>query len=288
MATITKPISLNAINAEVSSVDSGSLVTLSGNATSGSDPADGAPFGMLEFNNYSHFNGPLGTMSMSDAFRRNSKGTNDVVQTNTSSIGNAYAVEKNGNQTQNLTLSITEVHVLIRTLQPSSGSYSLAFSFSGDTSNDNNVISSASGSNSSLPLNGASSGFNVIDGITTSQISGLQLNMVSSHSTAGGGFGQVALISYLSQTPNYKTGSGSGLYFAANSFQNIGFPGNVGGSIHYGYTFSVVHRGECRSHSLTTTQVITPTLRKSGHDDQIVCKMSGTNYGHDNWSGLCP
>ena len=41
-------ISMTAINTEVTSVDSLSLKTLSDNATSGSDPNDGAPYGMSE------------------------------------------------------------------------------------------------------------------------------------------------------------------------------------------------------------------------------------------------
>ena len=47
-------ISMAAINTEVTSVNSHSLKTLSDNATSGSDPADGAPYGMGEFSGYTH------------------------------------------------------------------------------------------------------------------------------------------------------------------------------------------------------------------------------------------
>ena len=47
-------ISMKAINTEVTSVDSHSLETLSNNATSGSDPADGAQYGMKEFSGYTH------------------------------------------------------------------------------------------------------------------------------------------------------------------------------------------------------------------------------------------
>ncbi len=48
------PISLNAINTEVASVDSGSLVTLSQNAIEGLSTLNEAPYAMSEFNNYTH------------------------------------------------------------------------------------------------------------------------------------------------------------------------------------------------------------------------------------------
>jgi hypothetical protein len=47
-------ISMKAINTEVTSVDSHSLETLSNNATAGSDPADGAQYGVKEFSGYTH------------------------------------------------------------------------------------------------------------------------------------------------------------------------------------------------------------------------------------------
>jgi hypothetical protein len=47
-------ISMKAINTEVTSVDSHSLQTLSNNATAGSDPADGAQYGVKEFSGYTH------------------------------------------------------------------------------------------------------------------------------------------------------------------------------------------------------------------------------------------
>ena len=47
-------VSISAINTEVDTVSSNSLKTLSDNAKSGSDPADGAPYGMGEFRGYSH------------------------------------------------------------------------------------------------------------------------------------------------------------------------------------------------------------------------------------------
>ena len=50
----TTNVSMAAINTEVGSVNSHSLKTLSDNATSGSDPADGAPYGMGEFRGYIH------------------------------------------------------------------------------------------------------------------------------------------------------------------------------------------------------------------------------------------
>ena len=55
MATIpSSNISISAINTEVDTVSSTSLTTLSNNAKSGSDPADGAPYGMGEFAGYNH------------------------------------------------------------------------------------------------------------------------------------------------------------------------------------------------------------------------------------------
>ena len=52
-------ISISSINTENSSTTSNSLKTLSDTATSGTDPADGAPYAMSEFSGYSHasFNG---------------------------------------------------------------------------------------------------------------------------------------------------------------------------------------------------------------------------------------
>ena len=47
-------VSISAINTEVDTVSSNSLKTLSDNAKSGSDPKDGAPYGMGEFRGYSH------------------------------------------------------------------------------------------------------------------------------------------------------------------------------------------------------------------------------------------
>lgn len=58
MATIPQTnVSMAAINTEVSGVNSYSLKTLSDNATSGSSPKDGAPYGMGEFRGYEHFSG---------------------------------------------------------------------------------------------------------------------------------------------------------------------------------------------------------------------------------------
>jgi hypothetical protein len=48
------PISLNAINTEVASVDSGSLVTLSQNANEGLSTLNEAPYAMSEFDDYTH------------------------------------------------------------------------------------------------------------------------------------------------------------------------------------------------------------------------------------------
>ena len=60
----TTNISMGAINTEVTSTNSHSLKTLSDNATSGSDPADGAPYGMGEFSSYTHaIPYPAATMS---------------------------------------------------------------------------------------------------------------------------------------------------------------------------------------------------------------------------------
>jgi len=47
-------VSISAINAEVDTVSSNSLKTLSEAAKTGSDPKDGAPFGMGEFRGYNH------------------------------------------------------------------------------------------------------------------------------------------------------------------------------------------------------------------------------------------
>jgi len=47
-------ISISGINTENTSTTSNSLKTLSDTARSGTNPADGAPFGMSEFQNYSH------------------------------------------------------------------------------------------------------------------------------------------------------------------------------------------------------------------------------------------
>ena len=58
MATIPQTdVSMDAINTEVSSVNSHSLKILSDNATTGSDPKDGAPYAMGEFRGYVHFSG---------------------------------------------------------------------------------------------------------------------------------------------------------------------------------------------------------------------------------------
>ena len=55
MATIpSSNISISAINTEVDTVSSTSLKTLSDAAKSGSDPKDGAPYGMGEFAGYNH------------------------------------------------------------------------------------------------------------------------------------------------------------------------------------------------------------------------------------------
>lgn len=51
---ISYPISLSAINAEVDSVNSGSLTTLSTNAIEGLSTLNESPYAMSEFNNYSH------------------------------------------------------------------------------------------------------------------------------------------------------------------------------------------------------------------------------------------
>ena len=47
-------VSISAINTEVDTVSSNSLKTLSDAAKTGSDPKDGAPYGMGEFRGYSH------------------------------------------------------------------------------------------------------------------------------------------------------------------------------------------------------------------------------------------
>tara|TARA_B100001094_G_scaffold153419_1_gene148466 strand:+ start:12632 stop:13111 length:480 start_codon:yes stop_codon:yes gene_type:complete len=55
MATIPQTnVSISAINTEVDTVSSNSLKTLSDAAKSGSDPKDGAPYGMGEFRGYDH------------------------------------------------------------------------------------------------------------------------------------------------------------------------------------------------------------------------------------------
>jgi hypothetical protein len=51
---ISYPISLVAINAEVDSVNSGSLTSLSTNAIEGLSTLNESPYAMSEFNNYSH------------------------------------------------------------------------------------------------------------------------------------------------------------------------------------------------------------------------------------------
>lgn len=51
---ISYPISLVAINAEVDSVNSNSLTTLSQNAVEGLSTLNESPYAMSEFNNYSH------------------------------------------------------------------------------------------------------------------------------------------------------------------------------------------------------------------------------------------
>ena len=48
------PISISAINTENTSTTSNSLKILSDTARTGTDPADGAPYGMGEFSEYSH------------------------------------------------------------------------------------------------------------------------------------------------------------------------------------------------------------------------------------------
>ena len=52
----TTNVSMAAINTEVGSVNSNSLKTLSDNATAGTDPSDGTPYGMGEFRGYTHIN----------------------------------------------------------------------------------------------------------------------------------------------------------------------------------------------------------------------------------------
>lgn len=47
-------VSISAINTEIDTVSSNSLKTLSDSAKTGSDPKDGAPYGMGEFRGYSH------------------------------------------------------------------------------------------------------------------------------------------------------------------------------------------------------------------------------------------
>lgn len=47
-------VSISAINTEIDTVSSNSLKTLSDAAKTGSDPKDGAPYGMGEFRGYSH------------------------------------------------------------------------------------------------------------------------------------------------------------------------------------------------------------------------------------------
>ena len=55
MATIPQTnVSISAINTEVDTVSSTSLKTLSDAAKAGSDPKDGAPYGMGEFRGYDH------------------------------------------------------------------------------------------------------------------------------------------------------------------------------------------------------------------------------------------
>lgn len=55
MATIPQTnVSISAINTEVDTVSSNSLKTLSDAAKTGSDPKDGAPYGMGEFRGYDH------------------------------------------------------------------------------------------------------------------------------------------------------------------------------------------------------------------------------------------
>jgi len=66
-------VSISAINTEVDTVSSNSLKTLSDAAKTGSDPKDGAPYGMGEFRGYSHgpstvtitytSNGPVGKIN---------------------------------------------------------------------------------------------------------------------------------------------------------------------------------------------------------------------------------
>ena len=74
MATIPQTnVSISAINTEVDTVSSTSLKTLSDAAKSGSDPKDGAPYGMGEFRGYNHgpstqtitytSNGPVGKIA---------------------------------------------------------------------------------------------------------------------------------------------------------------------------------------------------------------------------------
>ena len=121
-------VSISAINTEVDTVSSNSLKDLSDAAKTGSDPKDGAPYGMGEFRGYSHgpntltitytSNGPFGKIdqmySSSPSPTTMPFGSNDFVQFQNNGNG-FFRIQWSGGRNDSWTSLAIAGQTLLRT-----------------------------------------------------------------------------------------------------------------------------------------------------------------------------
>ena len=244
-------ISISQINTENTSTTSNSLKTLSDTATAGSDPADGAPYGIGEFSLYAH---ALPVVSN--------------VQNYTGSVAGDFAAVRN--YSGGFGLDLIDFQLVMKTT--ASGSNYVATLYIEETSNGLGVYNGAGMNTGTLyPIQTVT--FTQANWPDTYALD----HSVSNTSSSGGA---------LQKITNLVAGTGES-HTSGSNWDNTNF--NLLNPT-TGTAFKVSHRttGECFTGTVIYTNTIALKFAKSGFPTLTAATFNITAEQDMNHSGLCP